>query len=54
MLVWITNRKGADQTASSEAVWSGSALYGNASSVQILGYLPYIWKNEILNYVDPD
>ena len=27
MLVWIANRENTDQTASSEAVWSGSALF---------------------------
>ena len=27
MLVWIANSKGPDQTASLEAVWSGSELF---------------------------
>ena len=27
MLFWIANREDPDQTASSEAVWSGSALF---------------------------
>ena len=26
-VVWIANREDPDQTASSEAVWSGSALF---------------------------
>ena len=34
MLVWIANREDPDQTASSEAVWSESALfvYANLSA----------------------
>ena len=27
MLIWIANKEDPDQTASSEAVWSGSALF---------------------------
>ena len=30
MLVWIVNREDPDQTASSESIWSGSALFDYA------------------------
>ena len=50
--VRIANREDPDQTASSEAVWSGSALFvktffGRQLVLEILEHLPYIgpWKN---------
>ena len=34
--VWIANREDPDQTASSEAVWSGSALFLGLSGRQLV------------------
>ena len=39
MLVRIANREDPDQTASSEAVWSESALFGRQLVFEILEHL---------------
>ena len=45
MLVWITNREDPDQTASEEAVWSGSLLFSmhfdRQLEFKILEHLPH-------------
>ena len=51
MLVKIANGEDHDQNASSEAVWSGSAmfvynLFGRQLVFQILEHLPYLLKSK--------
>ena len=44
MLVRIANREDPDQTASSKAVWSGSALFVWQLVFSILEHLPYLYN----------
>ena len=50
---WMANNVDPDQTASSEAVWSWSALFAEtylSQYIEFLWYQPKNWYNKILQH----